>query len=98
MSTLTSKAFWTATGERIIRTAAQAAIASIGTTALIHQVDWVVVGSTTAMAAVLALLMAIGADAATGTGPALMSAETVTQRGRYADRDGTLDGKVTPHE
>ena len=44
---------------RAIRTAAQVAIASIGSTTLIDQVQWDVVGSTTALAAVLSILMSL---------------------------------------
>lgn len=44
---------------RAARTGAQSAIAAIGTTALIHQVDWISVLSMTAMGAVLSLLTSV---------------------------------------
>ena len=74
MSDLTSRAFWAATVERAVRTAAQTAIATIGTTALIEEVDWAVVGSTTGLAVVLAVLTAVAAGSR-GGGPALGGAE-----------------------
>lgn len=66
-SYLTSTAFWEGTTERAISTAAQTAVATIGATALVHEVQWVIVGSASAGAAVLAVLKAIAAGAATGT-------------------------------
>ena len=70
-STIWSGTFWIAAGERAIKTIAQTAIATIGTTAAIHQVDWVVVGSASALAALLSVLTSIASDAVTGTGPSL---------------------------
>ena len=40
-----TKEFWKAAGIRAIRTVAQTAIATIGTTAMIQDVNWAVVGS-----------------------------------------------------
>lgn len=54
-----SKIWWKAAGIRALRTFAQAAIAAIGTTALITEVNWLVVGSTAALAAVLSLLTSL---------------------------------------
>ncbi len=56
-----TKKFWLDTAERLIRTAAQAAVGAIGTTAVIQEVDWAVVGGTTAVATVLAFFMALAA-------------------------------------
>lgn len=47
-------------GIRALKTVAQTAIATIGTTALVHEVDWVVVGSASALAGVLSLLTSLG--------------------------------------
>ncbi len=58
----TSK-FWKDAVERVIRTAAQAAVGAIGTTAVVQEVDWRIVGGTTAVAAVASLLMAIAGGA-----------------------------------
>ena len=58
--------FWKAAAERALKTAAQSAIATIGTTALIHEVDWAVVGSATALATVLSVLTSIASGARDG--------------------------------
>jgi len=44
---------------RAVRTAAQTAIAAIGTTALLQNLDWGIVGSTVGMATVLSLLNSV---------------------------------------
>ena len=44
---------------RAIKTVAQAAVATIGTSALFSEVDWLVVGSTAALAGVLSLLTSV---------------------------------------
>ena len=54
-----TREFWDYTGERVIKTAAQTAIATLGTTALMHEVDWLTVLSISGMAAVLSLLTAV---------------------------------------
>lgn len=51
--------FWKAAGIRAIRTAAQTAIASIGTASLLSEINWVVVASTTAVATILSLLTSV---------------------------------------
>lgn len=48
-----------AAGVRALKTVAQTAIATIGTTALISQVDWVVVGSASLLAGVLSVLTSV---------------------------------------
>lgn len=54
-----TKKWWKAAGIRALRTFAQAAIAAIGTTALITEVNWLVVGSTALLSAVLSLLTSL---------------------------------------
>lgn len=44
---------------RAVKTMAQTAIASIGTTAVLSGVDWAVVGSTAALSGILSLLTSI---------------------------------------
>lgn len=56
---ITSTEFWKAAGIRALKTFCQTAIAAIGTTALIEQVNWLVVGSASLLAAILSLLTSI---------------------------------------
>ena len=59
MKKIFTKEWFAAAGVRALKTIAQTAVASIGVTAMIHEVDWVVVGSTAALAGVLSLLTSI---------------------------------------
>lgn len=54
-----TKEFWRACGIRALRTFCQSAIAAIGTTAVLEQVNWVLVGSTAVLAALLSVLNSI---------------------------------------
>lgn len=54
-----TKAFWKAALVRAVRTLAQTAVATIGTTAVISEVDWVMVASASALAAILSVLNSI---------------------------------------
>lgn len=56
---ITNLDFWKAAGIRALKTFAQTAIAAIGTTALIEEVNWLVVGSASLLAAILSLLTSI---------------------------------------
>lgn len=56
---ITSKQWWYAAGIRALKTFAQTAVAAIGTTALLSEVDWVVVGSASALSAILSLLTSL---------------------------------------
>lgn len=59
MNNLTNKAFWKASLTRAIRTVAQTAVAVIGTTAMINEVDWLTVLSASALAGVLSILNSV---------------------------------------
>ena len=48
-----------AAGVRAIKTVAQTAVATIGTAAAMGQVDWVLVGSASALAGVISLLTSV---------------------------------------
>ena len=54
-----TKAFWKAAPIRAIRTICQTAIATIGTTALIEEVNWLLVLSSAALAGLLSILNSI---------------------------------------
>lgn len=58
MSNLTKK-WLKAAGIRALKTVAQTAIATIGTSALIATVDWVVVASASVLAGILSILTSI---------------------------------------
>lgn len=47
---------------RAARTVAQTAVATIGTTAVIQDVDWVLVASTSALAGIVSLLTSAATD------------------------------------
>ena len=59
MKKIFTKEWFAAAGIRALKTIAQTTVASIGVTAMIHEVDWVVVGSTAALAGVLSLLTSV---------------------------------------
>lgn len=54
-----NKQFWISAGIRALRTVAQTAIATIGTTALLEDVNWAVVGSASLLAGILSILTSI---------------------------------------
>ena len=53
------KEWWKAAGIRAIKTLCQTAIALIGTTAVMEQVNWLAVGSASLLAAILSLLTSL---------------------------------------
>ena len=59
MSTLTNPKWWAAATVRAIKTAAQAAIAAIGSTAMVTEVNWGVVASTAGLAAFLSYMTSL---------------------------------------
>jgi predicted secreted protein len=70
MSSITTLVFWKDTAERVLSTAAQSAIATIGVTATLGGINWEQTGSITAVASILSLLKAIVAGTATSDGTA----------------------------
>lgn len=60
---MTTGAFWAAALERAVKTAAQTAVALIGTGAVgITSLDWVQIGSIAATAAVVSILTSLASD------------------------------------
>lgn len=53
------KEFWKAAGIRALRTVCQTAVATIGTTAVIQDVNWMLVGSSSLLAGILSILTSI---------------------------------------
>ena len=51
--------WWQAAGIRAIKTVAQTAVAVIGTSALLSDVDWLAVASAAALAGILSLLTSV---------------------------------------
>lgn len=56
---MVNKAWLKAAGIRAIKTVAQTAVATIGTTAVINQVNWLMVVSASALAGVLSILTSV---------------------------------------
>lgn len=59
MSQLKNKKWWEAAGTRAIRTVTQTALATIGSSVVISEVNWVLVGSASVLAGVVSLLTSI---------------------------------------
>lgn len=59
MNKIFSKEWWIAAGIRAVKTLAQTAVATIGTTAVLNEVDWLMVASASGLAAVLSLLTSV---------------------------------------
>lgn len=53
------KTFWKAAALRAIRTICQTAIATIGTAAVLSDINWVMVGSASAVAGILSILTSV---------------------------------------
>ncbi|RBP66451.1 phage r1t holin [Brevibacterium sanguinis] len=107
MSTYATKEFWVATGERALKTAAQTAIALIGTDQTgILTLDWGQIVSVTATAVVLSVLTSLVGGAA-GSGPSFTKAEVtvnqteappsiVGEEAFFDDQDEVLETDDTP--
>lgn len=53
------KKWWKAAAVRAVKTVAQTAVATIGTCAVLSEVDWIMVASASALAGVLSLLTSV---------------------------------------
>ncbi len=74
---LFTRQFAVATAERAIKTAAQSAVAAIGTTAALEELNWGVIGGIVGLATLLSVLTSIGSSGVDGPGPSL-GAEKLT--------------------
>ena len=54
-----TKKWWKAAGIRAVKTIAQTAIATIGASVLLSEVNWLAVGSASALAGILSLLTSV---------------------------------------
>lgn len=59
MNKVFTREWFRAAGVRAIKTVAQTAVATIGTSAVLGQVDWVAVGSAAVLAGVLSMLTSV---------------------------------------
>jgi len=59
MSNLSNPKWWAAAGIRALKTFAQAAIATIGSSAVLSSVDWKMVASASILAAILSMLTSL---------------------------------------
>lgn len=59
MDKLISKEWWKEAGTRAIKTVAQTAVATIGTCAMIDEVNWIAVASASGLAGLLSILTSI---------------------------------------
>jgi malic enzyme len=59
MNKVFTREWFRAAGVRAIKTVAQTAVATIGTSAVLGQVDWIAVGSTAVLAGILSLLTSV---------------------------------------
>ena len=59
MKNIANKEWWKAAGIRALKTVCQTAIATIGTAALVTEVNWVAVASASALAGIRSLLTSL---------------------------------------
>ena len=59
MKQIFTREWWEAAGIRAIKTVAQTAIATIGTSAVLGDVNWLAVGSASVLAGILSLLTSL---------------------------------------
>lgn len=73
-----TKKFWQAVAERVLSTAAQAALGVIISAASLGEIDWRVVGGTVGLAVLVSLLKNVLTAAVTDGSPSLSGSEIVT--------------------
>lgn len=56
---MTSRKWWKAAGVRAIKTIAQTAVATIGTSAVLGEVNWLAVASASVLAGILSILTSV---------------------------------------
>lgn len=59
MKTLRNKKWWAAAGTRAIKTMAQTAVATIGASTMITEINWAIVASATVVSGLLSMLTSI---------------------------------------
>lgn len=59
MKNIVNKNWWKSAAVRAVKTVAQTAVATIGTAAVLGEVDWIAVASASALAGVLSLLTSV---------------------------------------
>lgn len=104
MANMLTREFWAASAERAVKTAAQTAIALIGTDQVgILSLDWAQIGSVVATATVLSVLTSITGDSTRKNGPSFVRSEGIgvesaeaeaallRERAREAEDDGAED-------
>lgn len=76
-----SGAYWQATAERAIATAAQSALAYVGVDAVLNVLtfDWVALGGIAAGGAVLSVLKSLAVNAVAKNGPGISDAEHINK-------------------
>lgn len=78
MANLTTREFWASTAERMVKTAAQTAIALIGTDQIgILSLDWAQIGSVVGTAVILSLLTSVAGDTTGKNGPSFVRSEGI---------------------
>ena len=99
MHSYASRTFWLGVAERAVKTAAQTAVASVGTATLIHTVPWPAVVSTVALAVADHTMTGSGTYAAVADGLLLgLGAAGLYDAARLAGGAAPTGGRHTASE